>query len=339
MSKSLNVLLFGGGIEGAQALRDIFAAGHTVTGVVAGASEDDGGERLAALAADMELPWTTDPDRNPLAASMADRPDVVLSVGYRRKIGMPFLGLGTMGAFNVAMSQLPRYRGCFPYRWAILNGETAWGVTVHQMTPRYCDGAVLHRRGVAVMPRDTAYDLYRRCADAAARAAVAALGLLAGDAYALVSAEPAGAQSFPAGEPFGGEIDWRQSGAKIDALVRACDFGRDPADRYMNLPRAARAQFAGRTIGIHKANFGGTMSVYPAGTITRCDADAVWVQAGRGHVALDEVFVGGALARATEYFASIGASAGDAFDTTVAWDLNNPTGRTPAATRELSHAA
>src|SRR5205814_6687586 len=116
---------------------------------------------------------------NPADFDLSTRPDVTLSIFYKRKIEMPFLALANVGAFNVAASQLPRYRGHFPFRWAILNNESMWGVTVHQMTQNFCDGAVLHRRPLVLKPHENAYDLYLRLAEATAAAAVEAASKLA----------------------------------------------------------------------------------------------------------------------------------------------------------------
>jgi methionyl-tRNA formyltransferase len=329
MPRPLDILLFAAGDAGAMALRALRAAGHVIDGCFthAGAAwESD----LTAECARAGVPCSTDPSA--AVISLAARPDVVLSVGYRRKIEMPFLALGTVGAFNVAGSQLPRYPGCFPSRWAILNGEAMWGVTVHQMTQNYCDGAILHRKPLAVRPTDNAYDLATRVADAMATAAVeAAAKLAAGDDH-LVSVDPAGSQFFGPAAPFGGRIDWRQPAGRIDAFVRALDFGRTtPAGGYEHLTPPAAARIGTQPIGVFRTRFGGTMSSYPPGTITRCD-DQLWVQAARGHVVIDRIRVDGADHDAAHYLVRRGFTTGDTFDTSHAWEQQ-------AFTREFSHAA
>jgi methionyl-tRNA formyltransferase len=267
---------------------------------------------------------------------MAKRPDVVLSVGYRRRIEMPFLGLGRIGAFNVAGSQLPRYRGCFPFRWAILNGETTWGVTVHQMTPRYCDGAVLHRRAMLVPPEVNAFEFDRRCGEAMAGAAVEAVNMLAGGVYSVCSLESASPILFGPGVPHGGVIDWNQPAGRVDAFVRAMDFGRPVnVGGYEHLTPPAVARIGGRELGIWRTRFGGTMSVYPPGTITRCD-EQVWVQCTRGHLAIEKILADGEDHDAAKYFERLGLGAGDRFDTTHVWAAP---GKVQTAIREVSHAA
>jgi len=306
MPTSLNILFFGAGAPGDTARCAILAAGHRI------------------IPADNYSP------------DLSARPDVLLSVGHRRKIEAPLLNLPKLGAFNVALSQLPRYRGAFPFRWAILNDEAMWGVTMHQMTPAYCDGPILHRRAIVTHPRDNAHQLYLRCATAAARAAVDGLGMLAKGIYELAPAPPVAEPFFSPALPFAGQIDWNQSASKIDCFIRALDFGHTAPAGYQHLTAPALANLAGRPVGIWRARFGGTMSVYPPGTITRCD-DQVWVQAGRGHVVVEKLCIGGVDHAASDYLASIGTSAGDRFEPGVSWDFNNLTGQ--RAPREFSHAA
>jgi methionyl-tRNA formyltransferase len=318
MSRRLNVLLFAFGSAGVNAIRSLRSAGHNLTACFTHPTTQSWHPSLQDECRRLNIPCSTDPTDAELAPGMSARPDVVLSVFYRRRIELPFLGLPTIGAFNVAASQLPRYRGHFPFRWAILNNESMWGVTVHQMTQNFCDGAVLHRKPLVIKPQENAYDLSRRLADAAATAAVEAVAKLAAGDDHLASVEPAGPQFFGPEIPFGGRIDWHQSAAKIDSFVRAMDFGRPVRDTYQHFTPPAAATIAGKPIGIYRAHFGGTMSSYPAGTVTRCD-DQVWVQTGRGHLAIERVFADGQDHDAAEYFTAQGCVSGDMFDTTHTW--------------------
>jgi methionyl-tRNA formyltransferase len=323
MSRPLNVLLFAHGHAGVSSLRSLAAAGHTITACFTHPTTPGWAPSVRDECRRLSVPCSTDPSCGEIAVSMADRPHVVLSVYYGRKVEMPYLGLGTIGAFNVAGAPLPRYRGHFPHRWAILNEETTWGVTVHQMTPNYCDGAVLHRKAVVLKPRENAYDLSLRVAGAAAAAAVEAVERLARGDDHLVSVDPATPEVFEHELPHGGMIDWRQSAAKLDAFVRALDFGRQVRGGYEHLTAPASATIGGRTLGIFRARTGGTRSSYPAGTITRCD-DQVWVQTPRGHLVVERVVVEGRDYDGAGYFASQGFAPGDAFDTSFSWDAPTP---------------
>lgn len=336
MEPSLSILLFAHGRPGALALRELHARGHRVVGVVTHRRHEIWEPSLVDECGRLGVPCWSDPtDVDGQSASMANRPDLVLSVGYRRRIEMPYVGLGRIGAFNVAGSQLPRYRGCFPFRWAILNGENSWGVTVHQMTGRYCDGAVLLRKSLVVRPDENAFEFYGRWSRAMADAALEGVRMLASGVYCLCSLEAPSPLLFGPAMPHGGAIDWNQPAGRIDAFVRAMDFGRDAAGRYEHFTPPAAAQIRGREVGIWRARFGGTMSVYPPGTITRCD-EQVWVQCSRGHLAIGAIHAQGRDRGAAEYFAELGLGVGDEFDTSHSW---SPPGKTHRTIREVSHAA
>jgi methionyl-tRNA formyltransferase len=336
MEPSLSILLFAHGRPGALALRELRAAGHRVVGCVTHLRHDHWDSSLPAECKRLGVACWTDPTTvDGQLVSMANRPDLVLSVGYRGRIEMPYLGLGRIGAFNVAGSQLPRYRGCFPFRWALLNGETTWGVTVHQMTGRYCDGAVLHRKPLVVRQDENAFDFYGRWSEALATAGLEAVRKLASGVYGLCSLDVPSPLLFGPALPHGGAIDWNQPAARIDAFVRALDFGRDGKSAYEHLTPPATARIHGHDLGIWRAHFGGTMSVYPPGTITRCDQQ-VWVQCARGHLAIESICVGGRDYDAAQYFEELGLGAGDEFDTSHAWSTPGKVHRT---FREVSHAA
>jgi methionyl-tRNA formyltransferase len=333
----LSILLFGQGQAGALALRELLACGHRVAGCITERKCAPWEPSLLENCRRLGVRCWTDPSAVDGVASIGNRPDVVLSVGYRRRIEMPYLGLGRIGAFNVAGSQLPRYRGFFPFRWAILNGEASWGVTVHQMTPRYCDGAVLHRRPLVVRPHENAFEFYQRWSAAMAGAAIEAMAKLASEVYGLCSVDAPSPLLFGPGVPHGGVIDWDQPSGRIDAFVRALDFGRPTRGGYEHLTAPAVARIDGREIGIWRSRFGGTMSVYPPGTITRCD-EQVWVQCGRGHLVIEKVLAGGEDHDAADFFRALGLTAGGEFEPCGAW---TPPGKVSGQRhiREVSHAA
>jgi methionyl-tRNA formyltransferase len=114
LESSLSILFFGHGYAGALALKELSAGGHSVVGCVTQERHARWEPSLVDECSKLGVPCWTDPAAVDGVISIPSRPDVVLSVGYRRRIEMPFLGLAKIGAFNVAGSQLPRYRGCFP---------------------------------------------------------------------------------------------------------------------------------------------------------------------------------------------------------------------------------
>ena len=68
-------------------------------------------------------------------------------------------------AVNVHPTPLPRYRGRHPLRWALINGETRFGITVHRLADGFDDGAILWQHSLDVIPGWSAIELRKALLD------------------------------------------------------------------------------------------------------------------------------------------------------------------------------
>ena len=66
---------------------------------------------------------------------------------------------------NVHLAPLPRYRGRHPLPWALINGETTFGVTIHQMTEVIDGGDIYWQRQVSVSAGMSVQELRTRLMD------------------------------------------------------------------------------------------------------------------------------------------------------------------------------
>src|ERR1041384_415208 len=118
--------------------------------------EDKPGENLwfrsvAALAREQDLPvFTPDSLKTPETEQQLRtlQPQVIFSFYYRNMIPMPLLNLARLGAFNLHGSLLPKYRGRAPVNWAVLNGETETGATLHEMVAKPDAGRIVDQQAV-----------------------------------------------------------------------------------------------------------------------------------------------------------------------------------------------
>ena len=63
-------------------------------------------------------------------------------------------------------SPLPKYRGVSPINWALKNGETTHGVTIHEITPGIDDGPIIAQTTFPISPDiDEVIDVYNRCVE------------------------------------------------------------------------------------------------------------------------------------------------------------------------------
>jgi methionyl-tRNA formyltransferase len=125
------------------------------------------------------------------------------------------------GALNMHGSLLPKYRGRAPVHWAILNGESVTGASLHYMVEKPDAGALVDQQSVPILENDTALDVSFKVADAAEQVLRRSLpALVAGSAEAR-PLDLGGGSYFGRRRPEDGRIDWRRGAREIHDLVRA----------------------------------------------------------------------------------------------------------------------
>ncbi|HEV8518612.1 MAG TPA: formyltransferase [Burkholderiales bacterium] len=180
-------------------------------------------DSVASLAAEHGLPTITpdDPNRAELVASMrALEPDFLFSFYYRYLLKPPLLAIAKQGALNMHGSLLPKYRGRVPVNWAVINGETETGATLHYMTEKPDAGDIVDQHAVPIGPEDTAFDVFHRVTEAAAIVLTRALPRLVAGTAPRKPQNLALGSYFGARRPEDGSIDWRLSATRIHNLVR-----------------------------------------------------------------------------------------------------------------------
>ena len=212
---------------GARCLGALFEAGVDVRLVVT--HEDDPNEQRwfasvaeVARGAGCRVVTPHDPGDPGLAADIAAlAPDFVFSFYYRRMLPASVLALARRGALNMHGSLLPRYRGRAPVNWAVLNGETETGASLHYMVAKPDAGPLVDQQAVPIGPDDTAFEVAGRVADAAATVLRRSLpALIAGTAAARPLDLARG--SYCGGRtPADGEFSFDWPAARIHNLVRA----------------------------------------------------------------------------------------------------------------------
>jgi methionyl-tRNA formyltransferase len=156
-----------------------------------------------------------------IAAGKGAEPDFLFSFYYRYMLSSAWLQLPRRGALNMHGSLLPKYRGRAPVHWAILNGETATGASLHYMVEKPDAGALVDQQSVPILENDTALDVSLKVAEAAEQVLRRSLPpLIAGNAAARVL-DLAEGSYFGRRRPEDGRIDWRCTARAVHDLVRA----------------------------------------------------------------------------------------------------------------------
>jgi len=191
--------------------------------------EDDSGEEIwfrsvAELARAWNIPVYApdDPNSSDVLTLVSEQaPDFIFSFYYRRLLSQKFLALARRGAYNLHGSLLPRYRGRAPINWALVNGETETGLTLHRMITRPDAGDIAAQVRVPISEPDTIRDLYADMTAAAARLIAETWPELAAGRITEVPQDESQATYFGQRRPEDGLIDWRSPAKKIYDLCRA----------------------------------------------------------------------------------------------------------------------
>jgi methionyl-tRNA formyltransferase len=261
-------------------LTELRAAGFDVVGVFCRASDRSEREDIpsvytAARHAGLHVFPATDPgDPEFLEEARRLAPDLLLSVQYDRILKPPLLAIPRHGSYNLHFGPLPRLRGCFPTKWAILEDEPG-GVTFHCIDPGIDTGDVIARTIVPLAPDETDQTLYGKLVEAGKALFVEQLGWMRSLAPPPALPQDAAEASYhPKQVPHDGVIDWSRDAAWIERFIRAFTFPPYPA---------ARARLAGRDVQLRApVEIGPGLRGRAPGEIERRGDGTDAVQCGRG---------------------------------------------------------
>lgn len=242
---------------------------------------------LAALAVVDELEWvehvdhlTANDEREFLRNARSPEyrahvgslgPDLIISAAYARIVPDDVLAIPAIGAINVHPSLLPDYRGVCAVWWALYEGCTRVGVTIHQMTVPVDTGPILGQTALDVDP-ETAVpgDVWRELGDLSRPLLIQTLEQVR--ETGRISGRPQPEGGSYRGPPYTKEsrrleIDWSQPAAELVRRNRIL-HGNIPAGRWRL--HAEGMEPAGSTDR-------------PPGTILRRRPKSIQVAAGDGH--------------------------------------------------------
>jgi len=177
---------------------------------VRGLAEQHG---IPCLTTDINLPENVERVR-----SIA--PAFIFSFYYRNMITAEVLSISRLGALNLHGSYLPRYRGRVPVNWAVINGETETGATLHYMVEKPDAGDIVDQERVEIAFTDTARDVFSKVTDAAVTVIARAWPLLRDGRAARIPMNLAEGNYCGGRKPADGRIDWKNSAVQIYNLIR-----------------------------------------------------------------------------------------------------------------------
>ncbi|MBO9451653.1 LLM class flavin-dependent oxidoreductase [Tropicibacter sp. R16_0] len=211
--------------------------------------------------------------------------DWLLSIANLQIISDQILALPAKGAVNFHDGPLPRYAGLNTPVWALLNGETRYGVTWHMIESGIDTGDILARPEFDIADDETALSLNSKCYAAALDSFADVLTQLE-TGLTPTPQDTTDRRYFarddrPEG---GGALDLSGSAPQIAARVRALHFGE-----YWNPLLSPRVETGTRSVLVGQATPTGTTSGKAPGTVLEFDTGGLIVATGDGDLRLEQL--------------------------------------------------
>jgi methionyl-tRNA formyltransferase len=196
-------------------------------------------------------------------------PDLMISAAYALIVPADVLAVPTIGAINVHPSLLPDYRGVGAVWWALYEGCSRVGVTVHEMTAGIDKGPILGQASLDVGPDAVPVEVWNELGELARPLLIESLDQIR--ETGRISGRPQPEGGSYRGPPYTKEarrleIDWSQPAAELVRRNRIL-HGNIPGGRWRI--HAEGMEVAGPTDR-------------PPGTILQRRAKSLRVAAGEG---------------------------------------------------------
>lgn len=265
---SLKLLLIVEESAGTRVLAEIAKTPYNVVAVMTSQPPKRGANCACNLARELgHKVWSPDLVKDPEFADQVrhSEVDVILNVHSLHIIAGDVLSAAKIGAFNLHPGPLPQYAGLHAPSWAIYNGETKHGVTLHKMEAQVDAGDIVFEESFEISDTDTGFRIAARCTQLGVPLVLKLLQVAAQDSRQIPS-RPQNARDrryFGKRVPHAGVIPWSLSAKRVYDLIRASDYAPFP------LPWGRpRTQYKGREIAITKAAISRRKADQPPGSIS-----------------------------------------------------------------------
>lgn len=199
-------------------------------------------------------------------------PDVIVVNSWYTWMPPELYALPPHGTLNLHDSLLPKFTGFSPVLWALISGETEFGLTVHRMDDGLDTGDILIQRALPIGPTDTGTDLVLRGLDLIPGALRDALAALEAGTAVWRPQDKAERTYFHKRCERDSLIDWSWPAADLERFVRALS---DPYPRAFTCYRGERIEIVEARVS--EARYGGTpgrVVVQEGGGVVVCGPEA-----------------------------------------------------------------
>lgn len=158
--------------------------------------------------------------------------DYIISINYLYIVENIILKHPKYFSVNFHGSLLPKYRGRTPHVWAIINGETETGVSVHKMDEECDNGDIIFQEKLSILPNDTGADILNKFKVIYPKLLDRLLQQFIVSKFDFTEQNKNEATYFGKRSPDNGEINWNWQKERINNWVRAQAFPYPGAFTY-----------------------------------------------------------------------------------------------------------
>lgn len=222
------------------------------------------------------------------------QPDLIIVVAYGQILSKSTLEVPVLGCINVHASLLPKYRGAAPINWAIINGETATGITTIYMDEGLDTGDMILKDSLNINDNMTAGELHDELSGLGAETLIKTIRLVEKAQIQRVKQNHDESTYAPMMDKELGEIDWSKSSKKIHNLVRGTNPWPSAYTVYKKSVMKVKKTRAETADEYDK--------LYLPGQIVRVSKDAIYVATGAGLIVIEELQFSGSKHLSTSAF-------------------------------------
>ena len=205
-------------------------------------------------------------------------PDAIVVAAFGQTLPKEILELAKYGCVNIHASLLPKYRGAAPIQWAVIDGEKESGITTMMMDVGLDTGDMLDRTVIPLAEDETGGSLFEKLSRAGGPLILKTLEALENGTAVRTKQPEEGATYAGMLDKSLGNIDWTQSAAKIERLIRG-----------LNPWPSAYTGYKGKTMKLWAADvLEGTFEGVP-GEIIKVEKERFLVRTGDGALAVKEL--------------------------------------------------
>lgn len=221
----MRILFLGNHTVGVRTLETLLVRAH-VCGVVAHPPDAEDGVRYLSLfdfadARGLNVVRMAGREAGLVDFARQCRPDLIWITDYRYLLPSVVTSMAPLGAINLHPSLLPKYRGRAPINWAILNGESEFGLTAHFVDEGMDTGDIIEQERFRLTEEQDVGDALMALYPLYASITRKVLRHFASGLVPRRMQDHDQATAFPRRRPEDGQIAWQLPAGRIRDLVRA----------------------------------------------------------------------------------------------------------------------